>query len=202
MLLLYWHLLILIFNLKSMKKILHTFLMVGLVVLGSCTKDEPAPVNPVIGEWLLGNFTITDLSSAFSRWEGANGTALYGEDSYEIILNLDFTYSREIVFNGGLNVLSESGDWEFDGEDIFLDPDGSGNGFLEEFTIVEVDTKDMTLSSDISLNLFMDSFYTNYSETQIDSLFELPDDDWQSIIDTYYKPAALTLVYEFDKTND
>lgn len=185
-----------------MKKILQTLLFITVVSIASCTKEDPAPANPVVGEWLLSKFTLSNLTADFSNFEGANGPGLYSEDSYELIINADFTYSRTVTFNGGLNELKESGDWESDGEDIFLDPDGTGNGFLEEFTLVEVDEKDLSLKSDITISLFSDAFYDTYSSTQIDSLFNLPDADWESVRTTFYLPAAATITYEFDKTND
>lgn len=186
-----------------MKKILHIFLIASIAVVASCTTEEPAPVNPVIGEWLVSNFEFTNLTNEFSGWEGYSGPAYYGESSYTLILKEDFTYSRDLLV--GSNEFSESGDWESDGEDLFLDPDGSGIGINEEFTIVEIDSKDMILSTDINEFLIPDIYYDTVSQAYKDSLAVWAIDDvdlYNAELAKIFQLTSVTLVYEFDKTND
>lgn len=186
-----------------MKKFLHTFLIVGLVILASCTEDEPEPVNPVIGEWLLSSFEFTNLDNDFSGWEGYTGPAYWGEDSYDLILNEDLTFSRVLLV--GTNDFSEEGDWESDGEDIFLDPDGSGIGIYEDFTIIEATDKDLIMSTDINEFLVPDIYYDTVSQVYLDSLalWEVENvDRYTEELNKIFQLTAVTLVYEFDKTND
>lgn len=186
-----------------MKKILHSFLIVGIIVLASCTEEEPEPVNPVIGEWLLSNFKFTNLTNDFSGWEGYSGPAYWGESSYELILNDDFTFSRDLLV--GTNEFAEAGDWESDGEDLFLDPDGSGIGIYEDFTIVEATAKDLIISTDINEFLVPDIYYDTVSQVYLDSLviWEVENtDQYNAELAKIFQLTAVTLVYEFDKTND
>ena len=177
--------------------------MASIAVVASCTTEEPAPVNPVIGEWLVSNFEYTNLTNEFSGWEGYSGPAYWGESSYVLILNEDFTYSRDLLKNS--DEFSESGDWESDGEDLFLDPDGSGIGIYEEFTIVEVDSKDLIISTDINEYLVPDIYYDTVTQVYRDSLALWAVDNvdrYNAELAKIFQLTSVTLVYELDKTND
>lgn len=186
-----------------MKKLLQTSLIFAIAIVVSCSKNDPEPVNPVVGEWLLSGFTFTNLSNDYSYWEGYEGDAYWGEDSYELILNKDLTFSRMLTV--GDNVYDEEGDWETDEDDLFLDPDGSGIGIYEEFKVVEATEKDLTLSTDINEFLIPNIYYDTVSQEYIDMLnmWETEDPDkYEAELNKIFQLTSVTLSYEFDKTND
>ena len=49
-----------------MKKLLQISLLFTVAIVTSCSKNDPDPVNPVVGEWLQGGFSFTDLPTDFS----------------------------------------------------------------------------------------------------------------------------------------
>lgn len=187
-----------------MKKHLHTSLILAVALMVGCAKDDPAPVNPVVGEWLLSQFTFTNLTDEFSDWEGFNGTSFWGEDTYQLNFVKDMTYSRELSFSSG-NVYTEEGDWESDEQDLFLDPDGSGIGIYNDFKVVEATEKDLTLSADINQYLIPNIYYDTVTQEYIDKLnmWETEDvDKYNAELNRILQLTSITLVYEFDKTND
>ncbi|MCB0505462.1 MAG: hypothetical protein KDC58_08145 [Cyclobacteriaceae bacterium] len=186
-----------------MKKLLQISLLFTVAIVVSCSKDEPEPINPVVGEWLQGSFSFTNLPADFSDWEGYEDVGFWGEDSYQLILNKDFTYSREITV--GSNVFNEEGDWETDDDNLFLDPDGQGLNIFEDFKVVEATSKDLTLSTDITILLIPNIYYDTVTQAYKDMLdiWETEDPDrYEEELNKIFQPTSATLVYEFDKTND
>lgn len=100
---------------------------------------------------------------------------------------------------------NEEGDWETDDDNLFLDPDGTGLGIYEDFKVVEATSKDLTLSTDITILLVPNIYYDTVSQEYIDMLdvWETEDPDrYEEELDKIFQPTSATLVYEFDKTND
>jgi len=195
-----------------MMKFFTKLFLLGLVLsVFSCDEESETEedVNLLVGEWALDSYVIANVPSDFSGWEDyeLQGT-LWGESSYAFIFNEDGTYTRSLAFldtSGEEVVFSEEGDWEEEDSFLELDPEGSEIGINEEFDVVEVDDKDLVLSIDINFDLIPDLYYdtvtTEYTD-YLDSLFVADIDLYGDVVDELFQTTAVTINYEFDRSDD
>ncbi|HNP18837.1 MAG TPA: lipocalin family protein [Fulvivirga sp.] len=151
-------------------RILTIIAFISIGSLASCSKDDEPAVNPLIGEWQVDEFELTDIPAEFSNVAGSRST-LYGENRYRIEFNADFTYKRELRFSGG--DLDEEGEWTQDGDNLELDPE-TDSGLINEFEIVEIDAESLTLSSEETFILLPNNVQqdTVTSQASLDALFD------------------------------
>ncbi|MFY0605659.1 MAG: hypothetical protein JXR10_03030 [Cyclobacteriaceae bacterium] len=155
-----------------MKKSLIVTGLVAILALGSCKEDEPK-INPLVGDWELVEVEFTDLPSAFASFEGYTDINLYGETSYELEINDDNTYERTLRLPS--QRLQDEGEWEFDGEELELDPE-EDLGLPTDFTLTEdIEDDELYLSAYINFRLLPDAVTdtaTVSTQEELEALFE------------------------------
>jgi len=171
-------------NMKTRLLLLSLFVTMGVLV--SCGDDDSPKVDPLIAEWEVDEFELTDVPAEFNDIEGTR-TSLYGENRYRIEFNDDFTYARELRFSTG--DLDEEGEWERDGDEIELDPDDDF-GLIKNFEIVENDPETLVLTAETSFILLPNDVVTDTVTTQasLDALF-----------DEYGVSNFVTVIYRMEK---
>lgn len=101
-----------------MKRIFY-LLLASSVFMISCGDDEPT-INPIVGEWVLDQITISNPPDGYAFAVSTTPTNLYGESSYEIEFFADGTYERTI---NTPNRFEDEGTWELSNDELELDQD-------------------------------------------------------------------------------
>jgi hypothetical protein len=154
-----------------MKRSLVWIVLLGVALsLNSCKKDDPAPVNPIVGTWTLAKYKLTDLPQNFTSYEGVETSTLWGyEEGYTLVVNSDNTYSRAYVVDIRLSEpsLYDKGKWALDGTKFSLSPSSPSDLDLidtfgtvgKDFQVVgDISDIRMTLSATFSIPLLPDDF--------------------------------------------
>ena len=126
-----------------MKKNLLYALLITSAFLIACGDDEPA-INPIVGEWVLDDFVVSDPPVGFRIATNPNQTSLYGESEYLFVINADGTYLREIERTAG--DFEDDGTWELDGTDLDLDQDDTNIQGLSTAFMVDGDITDRSMT--------------------------------------------------------
>jgi len=155
-----------------MRKLLVWAVLVGLAFgFTSCKKDDPTPVDPIVGTWVLEHYTWTQMPPNFLRFEGAVTDGLYGfELGYTIIFKADGTYSRAYKVISGYKSIYDEGTWARESTGLKLKPTSAADLTLIEnyggtpgtdFTVTGNIDNSMTLSGLVTLPLLSDNFDTS-----------------------------------------
>lgn len=124
-------------------------LAVGLVT--SCSDDDEAKIDPIVGEWQLDERTLKNPPQSYSNVEGLELTSLYGEEEYIIIFNSDFTYERNIENTPDFGDIEDNGTWEVDEDVLLLTFEDGDEGLFNNFSIVKpADERQFTIATTIS----------------------------------------------------
>ncbi len=177
-----------------MKKNLLLTGVLGLVLLGSCGKDDDVRVPDVIeGTWKLDSFQFTGMPAGFESWEGyvLDIQQITSWEDYEIIFAADNTYSRRIYVPGPDQ--SDEGSWEKDGENLILVSDDDPT-FDEEYVIESNDDIELIWSETVSFGLIPDNVADTLTEEYANSL---TDEEF----DALYVQATFNLNYILNKEN-
>ena len=179
-------------------------LVVGIALVGlvSCKDDEPK-VDPIVGLWELDDVSITFSGSEFQYANVSKENALYGESSYTIEFNADFTYEREIDDIPGFGDHSDEGEYEIDGDDLDLDSDDPEVGGLAySFKIIEKSATVLTLEFQDSERLFPRSKIQEWiNDGTIDSNgnFTVTNEQFDSLNVNFAQDVAAKFTLDFDK---
>ncbi|RED98885.1 hypothetical protein [Marinoscillum furvescens] len=184
-----------------MKKFLFLSALALPLLMTSCKEDEEK-VDPLVGLWELDDATV--VFSGFSYYGFENENDLYGESSYTIEFNADFTYEREIDDIPQLGDINDEGEWESDGEEIDLDSDDDEiGGIAYSFDIVEItETKLVVEYTGDPVNLFPDAKIDEwFDDGTINSSgqFTVTDEEFDSLYNNFTVQAQGEYTLEFDK---
>lgn len=182
-----------------------TFLLIGsFVFLLSCKDEEEPKVDPIVGEWELDDASFEVSGYSYYGFEGENDA--FGESSYIITFNADFTYEREledVPFTSGLSDVNDEGEWERDGEEIDLDSDDDELDFLGySFDIVSVDGNVLVLEYDRTISAYSDAKIDEWiADGTINSqgYFTVTQEEYDSIQTNFLEQAQGKYTLEFDK---
>lgn len=174
-----------------MKKLLALVVTLGFAagMMTSCKKDDPAPVDPIVGAWALKTYKYTDLPPGYTRFEGFETPYVVAyyfagvELGYTIIFNSDGTYSRAYTVNElqfQATSIYDKGKWTKDGTNLKLTPNSTTDlGLIESyggtpgtaFTISgDITDVRMTLSLPAVVGVFPDTVDLNDENTSTDDL--------------------------------
>lgn len=184
-----------------MKKSLVWAALIGTVfIIGSCKKDDPAPVSPIVGAWTRNGYEFTNLPTGFTKyWEGYQISS-WGETGYTLTFRSDNTYSRSFLVGSAQYNLNDEGKYTLDGTSLKLSPSRPSdldlidlldqNGYFAgtEFSI-ENDITDVRLTMSQVLTLGLPS----------DAAIDAAGGDANKLDSTAIKPVNVTVVYKFDK---
>ena len=96
---------------KLLKVLMLAF--VSSFIFFSCSDEEEAPPNPLLGTWNLDKITWADVApDSLTYWEGAFEPTLLGISKQELIFNEDNTVEYEERVQGVIN--SFDAEWVFD----------------------------------------------------------------------------------------
>jgi len=179
-----------------MRKLLVWGVLMGFAfAFTSCKKDDPAPVDPLVGTWALAKYTLTELPATYSKYEGLDTDYLIGwELGYTLLFNSDGTYSRAWTVDEryqGAQSIYDKGKWTHEATSLKLSPSSTTDATLIEkfggtpgtdFTVTgNVDTQ-LKMTALVTVYLLPDSFDTSQTPTADD-----------------YKPVDVTVVFTFNK---
>ncbi len=162
------------FTMKN--RFLLALLALGLVFMASCggdDDDEPAPVSPIVGEWILDLIAYNNFPTGFIN---NNGQAFlpqeFGIEEWTINFMADGTYEQEIRVPGPNE--TSSGTYTYEGEDLELSPDDFEPGDQTDFIVENLDDDELTLSFDVNVialpDAVTDTLTQGLTDAQFDSL--------------------------------
>jgi hypothetical protein len=166
-----------------------------LLLIVSCSDDEPK-VNPIVGEWKIDTYILTNLPEAYKSNEGYEFSSLWGESSYILSFIDETNYTRVLATSS--EEISEEGEWSLNDDELSLDPDGAGLNLFNDFTVLTSKTGDLVLSTEVTFGLIPDIYFDTVTQKYRDYLMTLTDDQLDSIDDVLTQGVLLDLVYDFD----
>jgi hypothetical protein len=177
--------------------------LVGAVfslVLDSCKKDNPQPVDPIAGTWARDSYDLT-VPAAFVKHTGGIWYS-FGESGYTIVFGNDKTYQRSFTGWSVQNVvgdLNDGGTWVKDATTLTLKPSNAD----DEDKILNINYWPVgdvfTIDSDITtsrMNLSRSVKLTLLSDPLIDSLNKNPK---YPIKSSDYQSVDVKIAYKFRK---
>ncbi|MEM6642926.1 MAG: lipocalin family protein [Bacteroidota bacterium] len=175
----------------------------ALLFIVSCGDDgdEPAAAHEV-GTWELDSYALQDFPVGFESNEGlvlAIEQITFGGvqiQSYELVLNSDGTYEREINIAGP--DLDDEGTWTLDDDDLELE---SEDGNDQDFNVEKNEDDDLWLSerNGITAAFIPDIYFDTVSQTYLDFLDTLTDAQRDSIATSLEEVIELDLLYVFER---
>ncbi len=179
-----------------MKNILSTLLLGALVLFVACDDDEPK-VDPIVGEWELDRFEISNAPTGFMNVEGRSSD-WFGEDRYSIEFFSDGAYNREIDNIPGFGDIDDEGEWELIDNELELDSDDDEIGGVDySFTLEEeITDREMILSALTTILALPDDFATVVMVDTVTIQAVL-----DSLVGAYVNEIQVTGTYEFDRVN-
>ena len=181
-------------------KLLYVALVGALfsLVLDSCKKDNPQPVDPIAGTWARDSYELTVPSAFVKYWGGTYYNV--GESGYTIVFSSDKTYSRSFTgysVKGVVGDVNDTGKWTKDTSTLTLKPDSADDEdkILDsnywpiglEFNIdSDITTSRMNLSRSVKLSLVADAVLDTLTNSNY-----LKASDYQNV--------DVTVAYKFRK---
>jgi len=138
-----------------MKQLL-TFTVV--LILFACSKDDPKPIDPIVGVWVRDHYKVGEMPINFKSYEGQELTSI-GELSYVLTLSSDATYKQRVEFPDG--VFNDDGTWKNEANLLSLK---SNSNTDDEFTVQEVTVTNLTLLHTYKFNLLPDAIVSAINE--------------------------------------
>ena len=176
-------------------------LSLAVLILASCKDDEPE-IDPIVGLWELDDASLSFSGFSYYGFEGDND--IFGESSYIIEFNEDFTYERELEDIPGLGDLNDEGEWEHDTEDLDLDTDDDeipGLGY--SMTILELNDRDLVVEYEgENVSLFPDDKIDEwFDDGTINSngQFTVTQEQYDSLLSNFSVQTKGTYTLEFEK---
>ena len=168
-----------------MKRILLLLSISSVLFFSSCSSDDdPVPTHEV-GEWELDSFILLNFPAGFQRNEGSVfqvGTLQLGGvviEDYELLLNIDGTFSRDIGVAGP--DLRDVGTWELnsDGDELTLTSDDGEDE--QEWDVQRNETDQLWISQQTNSFELPDIYFDTVTQAYLDYLDTLTDDQLDSV---------------------
>ena len=168
------------------------------LVLDSCKKDNPQPVDPIAGTWARDTYELTVPAAFVRHWGGTYYNV--GESGYTIVFSNDKTYSRSFTgysVKGVVGDVNDTGKWTKDTSTLTLKPDNADDEdkildpnywpIGDVFNIdSDITASRMNLSRSVKLSLIADPVLDTLTDTNF-----LKASDYQTV--------DVTVAYKFRK---
>ncbi|MEM6737561.1 MAG: hypothetical protein AAGC64_07365 [Bacteroidota bacterium] len=187
-----------------MKKLLLFNITLFFLLCGtSCGDDDEEPtLTHEIGEWSLDSYALQNFPAGFESNEGlllrVDQISLGGlsVESYKLVLNNDGTYTRSIDVTGP--DVNDNGTWELDDDDLELEPE---DGDFQEFSVARNENNDLWLvaRNGITTAFIPDIYFDTVTQSYLDFLDTLSNDQIDSISNVLSEPVVADLVYIFER---
>jgi len=186
-----------------MRKFLLLAVVTSLLFISSCGSDSdgPTPTHEV-GQWSLDSYALQGFPTGFEDNEGLllriDQITLGGleVESYELMLNIDGTYTRTIDVTGPN--INDNGTWTLDDDDLELE---SEDGNFQEFDVNTNEDNNLWLVERNSLNVSFipDIYFDTVTQAYIDFVQSLTQEQQDSVDNALSQTIQVDLVYLFER---
>lgn len=173
-------------------------LVSALLILNSCSKDNPAP-DPIVGVWLRDYYSFSNVPATFSRFTGfyipnPNVTSgLFGEDSYTLTVNNDKSYNIVLAYPGPDS--TDAGKWTKDAKTLTLTSNTTGVPANQYSLEQDVTTSKLVMSNTETFFLLPDAIVNNDTITA----WSQNGGFYTSKYAQYYQDVDIKVTYYFNK---